>query len=172
MKIYLSGDHAGFKLKEKIKSWLRNEYGKNFYNSPGWAGGLRDNSRKNSSIEIEDFGPLEYNEKDDYPDFVIPMAREIVKNKNSKGIIIAGSGQGESIATNKLKGIRAGLYHGGSTKIVKTGRAHDNINILCLGSRFASEKEAKKAIKSFLETPFNKGRHSRRLNKLKHLGSK
>ena len=87
-KIYLSGDHAGFKLKENVKKWLLEKY------------------------EVEDIGPLVYDKKDDYPDFVIPMARKVAKNKNSRGLIIAGSGQGEAIATNKIKGIKAGLYHG------------------------------------------------------------
>src|SRR3989344_1662962 len=117
-KIYFSGDHAGFYLKEKIKRWLERKY----------------------NLLVEDIGPIVYNKYDDYPDFVISMARKVAKDKNSRGIIIAGSGQGEAIATNKIKGIRAGLYHGGNVKIVDTGRGHDNINILCMGSRFVNEK--------------------------------
>ena len=144
-KIYLSGDHAGFELKENIKKWLLEKY------------------------EVEDVGPLVYDKNDDYPDFVIPMARKVAKNKNSRGLIIAGSGQGEAIATNKIKGIKAGLYHGGSQKIIKTGREHDNINILCLGSRFVSESEAKRAVNLFLKTKFQKGRHSRRLKKIEKI---
>jgi ribose 5-phosphate isomerase B len=144
-KIYLSGDHAGFELKENIKKWLLEKY------------------------EVEDVGPLVYDKKDDYPDFVIPMARKVAKNKNSRGLIIAGSGQGEAIATNKIKGIKAGLYHGGSQKIIKTGREHDNTNILCLGSRFVSESEAKRAVNLFLKTKFQKGRHSRRLKKIEKI---
>jgi len=144
-KIYLSGDHAGFELKENIKKWLLEKY------------------------EVEDVGPLVYDKNDDYPDFVIPMARKVAKNKNSRGLIIAGSGQGEAIATNKIKGIKAGLYHGGSQKIIKTGREHDNTNILCLGSRFVSESEAKRAVNLFLKTKFQKGRHSRRLKKIEKI---
>ena len=144
-KIYLSGDHAGFELKENIKKWLLEKY------------------------EVEDVGPLVYDKKDDYPDFVIPMARKVAKNKNSRGLIIAGSGQGEAIATNKIKGIKAGLYHGGLQKIIKTGREHDNTNILCLGSRFVSESEAKRAVNLFLKTKFQKGRHSRRLKKIEKI---
>jgi len=144
-KIYLSGDHAGFKLKQKLRVWLSKKY------------------------KIEDIGPQEYNKLDDYPDFVIPMARLVAKNPHSPGIIIAGSGQGEAIATNKIKGIKAGLYHGGSNKIVKTGREHDNTNVLCMGSRFVTEKEAKKAINIFLKTKFQKGRHARRLKKIEKI---
>ena len=97
------------------------------------------------------------------------MGKKVAKDKNSRGIIIAGSGQGECIATNKIRGIKAGLYHGGSNKIVNTGRVHDNINILCMGSRFVTENEAKKAINIFLKTKFAGGRHSRRLKKLEKL---
>lgn len=138
-KLYLSGDHAGFKLKEKLKKFLEKK-----------------------GFKIKDFGPLKYNKNDDYPDFVIPMARAVVKDK-VRGLIIAGSGQGESIATNKIKGIRAALYHGGSTKIVQTGRSHDNANVLSFGSRFVTESEAKKAINVFLKTKFEGGRHRRRV---------
>ena len=145
-KIYLSGDHAGFKLKEKLKPWIEKK-----------------------GYRIMDFGPLKYNPKDDYPDFVIPMAKKLTKDKNAAGIIVAGSGQGEAIAKNKVKGIRAGLYHGGSLKIVNTGRAHDNTNILCFGSRFVTEAEAKKAINMFLKTKFDGGRHTRRLKKVSKL---
>lgn len=144
-KIYLSGDHAGLKLKEKLKPWLSKKY------------------------KIEDIGPHHYDKKDDYPDFVIPMGRKVAKDKNSRGIIIAGSGQGEAIATNKIKGIKAGLYHGGPTKIVTTGREHDNTNILCMGSRFVTGAEAKRAINIFLKTKFQKGRHSRRLKKVEKI---
>lgn len=144
-KIYLSGDHAGFKLKEKIKQYLQEK-----------------------GYTIKDFGPFKYNPKDDYPDFVIPMSKKVSKDK-VKGIIIAGSGQGEAIASNKIKNIKAGLYHGGSQRIVKTGREHDDINILCFGSRFVNEQEAKKAINIFLKTKFQGGRHKRRLNKIKKI---
>ena len=148
-KLYISGDHAGFKLKEKLKPWLEKK-----------------------GFKIKDFGPLKYNKNDDYPDFVIPMARAVKNDKNSLGIIIAGSGQGENIATNKIKGIRTALYHGGSTKIIQTGRGHDNANVLSFGSRFVTENEARKAINVFLKTKFEGGRHKRRLKKVGNLGGK
>jgi len=145
-KIYIAGDHAGLKLKLKIKKYL-----------------------ENLNFKVFDFGPLEYDSTDDYPDFVIPLAKKISKEKGSKGIVIAGSGQGEAIAMNKFKNVRAALYHGGNTKIVQTGRAHDNSNILSFGSRFITETEAKRAIKIFLNTGFDEGRHRRRLNKIKKM---
>ena len=144
-KLYLSGDHAGFELKSKLKSWLAKKY------------------------EIHDSGPLTYNKLDDYPDFVIPMAINVAKHKENRGIIIAGSGQGEAIAANKVKGIKAGLYHGGSPRIVESGRGHDDLNILCMGSRFVTEAEAKRAINLFLKTKFDGGRHSRRLKKIEDI---
>ncbi len=147
-ELYLSGDHAGFKLKEKLKPWLEKK-----------------------GFKLKDFGPLRYNKEDDYPDFVIPMARAVSKNK-VRGLIIAGSGQGENIAANKIKGIKCAFYHGGSTKIVNTGRAHDDANILSFGSRFVSESEAKRAIDIFLKTKFEKGRHARRVGKVAKIGGR
>ena len=148
-KIYLSGDHAGFKLKEKIKKFL--------------------DSKK---LRWVDFGPLEYHSNDDYPDFVMPLAKKISHEKNSRGIIIAGSGQGEAIAVNKIKGIRAALYHGGGAKIVEASKIHNNANILSFGARFVTEREAKKAIEIFLETKFAGGRHLRRIKKIDKYGQR
>ena len=143
-KIFLSGDHAGFKLKAKLKSFLEKK-----------------------GYEIKDFGPIEYNPKDDYPDFVVPMAKEVVKTKNSRGIIIAGSGQGEIIAANRVKGARAVLFYGGNSNILKLSRAHNNSNILSLGARFLNEAQVKKAVSIWLKAPFsNAVRHKRRLRKL------
>ncbi len=142
-RIYVGGDHAGFKLKEKLKPFL-----------------------KKLGYEVIDVGPFQYNPEDDYPDFVIPLAKKVAKDKKSIGISFAGSGQGEAIAMNKIKEIRAALYHGGSTKIVRMARAHNNANILSLGARFVSEREAKRAIKVFLNNGFDGGRHKRRLEKI------
>tara|TARA_Y100000310_G_C20468502_1_gene708827 strand:- start:406 stop:873 length:468 start_codon:yes stop_codon:yes gene_type:complete len=144
-KIYLSGDHAGFNLKKKVLSYLEKR-----------------------GYSIEDFGPNKYNSKDDYPDFVVPMAKKVAKDKNSRGIVIAGSGIGEVIASNKIKGIRSVLFHGkANKKFLETSRIHDNTNVLCLGSRFVNEGESKKGINIWLKTEF-KGeiRHKRRLKKI------
>jgi len=145
--IYLSGDHAGLKLKDKIKSFLEKK-----------------------GFSVRDFGPYAFNEKDDYPDFVIPMARS-TRQKNVTGIIFAGSGEGEAIATNKLKGIRASVYHGKNLQVVKATREHNDANILCIGARFVSEGEAKKAVEIFLKTKFLGGKHKRRIKKFERLGS-
>lgn len=149
-KIYVSGDHAGFKLKEKIKPWLEKK-----------------------GYSVIDMGPFKYNPKDDYPDFIIPMARAVSKDKNSRGIIIAGSGQGETIAANRIKGARAALFYGGNPNILKLSRAHNNSNILSIGARFLNEKQAKKAIETWLKAPFsNATRHKRRLKKIEKFGSR
>lgn len=147
--IYLSSDHAGFKIKEKIKDFLGKK-----------------------EFEIRDFGSYVYDEKDDYPDFVIPMAKAVKKKKGKiAGIIFAGSGEGEAIAANKLKGIRASVYHGKNLKIIKATREHNDANILCIGARFVSENEAKKAVEIFLKTKFLGGKHGRRIKKFERLGS-
>ena len=143
-KVFLAGDHAGFTLKEIIKEHLE---------------------RKN--ILHEDIGPKEYNSKDDYPDFVIPMCEKVAKTKNSRGIIIAGSGQGEVIAANKVKGIRAAVIYSYDKKIIKLSRQHNDSNVLSLGARFMKEKEAIKTVELWLKTPFSEAnRHRRRIGKI------
>lgn len=144
MKIYIGSDHAGYELKELLKINL---------SSLGY--------------EVEDKGAFFLDEEDDYPDFIIPVATEVSKDINSFGIILGGSGQGEQISANKIKGIRAIEYYGGNLEIVKLGREHNDANILSLGARFIKEDEAKEAVKLFIETPFsNEERHIRRINKL------
>jgi ribose 5-phosphate isomerase B len=146
MKIYIGGDHAGFFLKEKLKKYS-----------------------EKSGYEVEDTGPYQYNPDDDYPDFVIPLAKKVARDKNSRGIIIAGSGQGEIIAANKSKGIRAVVYYGGNENIIRLSRQHNNSNILSLGARFVNEKEAERAIDVWLKTKFDGGRHLRRLKKIEKI---
>jgi ribose 5-phosphate isomerase B len=144
MKIILSSDHAGFKLKEKIKIFL-----------------------EKNSIEYEDLGPLKYKKDDDYPDYIIPATKKIVKTK-TKGIILGNSGQGEAIAANRIKGARAVVYYGGPLEIIKLSRKHNDSNILSLGTNFISETKAKEVIKLWLKTNFSKDkRHKRRIKKLK-----
>lgn len=150
--IYISGDHAGFKIKQKIKPWL-----------------------KKLGHKVIDCGPLVYHKDDDYPDFVIPMAKKVAKDKNSRGIIIAGSGQGEVIAANRIKGIRTVLYYGykDPRKILKLSREHNDSNVLSMGARFLTEKQIKDAIKIWLATPFSNAiRHKRRLKKIEKHSSK
>lgn len=144
MKIYIGSDHAGYELKEKLKSYIQS-----------------------LNIEVVDKGAFTLDNEDDYPDFIIPVAEAVVKESKSLGIIIGGTGEGEQISANKIDGIRAIEFYGGNLEIVKLGREHNNANILSLGARFITEDEAKNAIILFMNTPFtNDERHVRRINKI------
>ncbi|MAH07352.1 ribose-5-phosphate isomerase [Candidatus Pacearchaeota archaeon] len=151
MVIYLAGDHAGFRLKRKIIDYFIGE-----------------------GIKYDDLGPLDYDEKDDYPDYVVPLARKVAKGKRGKdfGIAVCGSGQGEAIAVNKIRGVRCALYYGGPVKMVKLSKEHNDANVLSLGARFLSEKEAIRAVDIWLKSRFEGGRHLRRLKKISGLGGK
>ena len=145
MKIYIGSDHAGFALKEKLIEFI-----------------------KSLNLEIEDKGAFSLEPTDDYPDFIVPVAKEVSNDENSIGIILGGSGEGEQISANKIDGVRAIEYYGGNLDIVKLGREHNNANILSLGARFINEEEAKKAVEVFINTPFsNEERHERRIEKIK-----
>lgn len=154
MKIYIGSDHAGYELKEKLKSYLL-EIG----------------------YEVNDKGAFALNKDDDFTDFIKPVAKAVASNDGSMGIIIGASGQGEAMCANRYKGVRAAVYYGGKNlqtdilgnkmDIIIGAREHNNANILSLGARFLSVKDAQKAVKSFLETKFNgEERHIRRINKL------
>ncbi|MDP4008839.1 MAG: RpiB/LacA/LacB family sugar-phosphate isomerase [bacterium] len=143
MTIYLASDHAGFALKENIKEHLL---------SLGYV--------------VEDGGAFEENPQDDYPDFIIPTARKVLEHPGSRGIVLGGSGQGEAMAANKVKGVRAAVYYGGDLEIVRLARAHNNATVLSLGARFVSSKEAMEAVQLFLEEPFERGRHEQRIEKM------
>ena len=143
MKIVLATDHAGFELKEKIKKKLLD---KNF--------------------KVKDFGAFTYDSIDDYPDFITPAAKFISKNSDFVGIILGGSGQGEAMAANRIKGIRAAVFYNGPKNIVKLSKQHNNSNILSLGARFLAIEEAMETIKLWLDTDFEGDRHQRRIEKL------
>jgi len=140
--IVLATDHAGFELKEHVKRFLTKK-----------------------GYDIKDFGALEYDRLDDYPDFILPAAKYISKHKLI-GIIFGGSGQGEAMAANRIKGIRAAVFYNGSNEIVELSRLHNNANILSIGARFVSSQEVEKVIELWLSTDFEEGRHEKRINKL------
>ena len=146
MKIHLATDHAGLELKEKIKSHL-----------------------VFLGHEVIDHGAYEYYALDDYPDFIFPCAYAVAKDAKSRGIILGGSGQGEAMAANRVKGIRAAVFYNGPEDIIKLSREHNNANILSLGARFMSEKEIYKIIEIWFESDFQAGRHQRRIDKLDSL---
>lgn len=143
MKIHLATDHAGFKLKERIKKVLMKQ-----------------------NYAVVDHGAFSLDEKDDYPDFISPAAEAVSKNPEDRAIILGGSGEGEAMVANRFKNVRATVYYGGSDKIVTLSREHNNANVLSLGARFLSEREALHAVKVWLATSFTADpRHLRRIHK-------
>ena len=143
MKIYLGSDHAGYELKEKLKIFLGEK-----------------------GYEMKDFGAFSLNPEDDYPDFVRSVAEAVAADPESRGVVFGGSGQGEAIICNRSKGVRAAVYYGGNQEIVKLSREHNDANVLSFGARFVSEEEAKEALTLWLATPFEGGRHQRRVEKI------
>ncbi|MBS0000839.1 MAG: RpiB/LacA/LacB family sugar-phosphate isomerase [Cyclobacteriaceae bacterium] len=146
--IYIASDHAGFELKEHLKTLL-----------------------EKMGLEFTDIGPHKYQEQDDYPDYIFPAAKKVAEKPDvHKGIVIGGSGQGEVIVANKVKGIRAGLYNGGPEEIVTFMRTHNNTNVLSLGAQFISPQQALMVVKSWLETSYpGEERHQRRIDKISRL---
>ena len=139
-KIFISSDHAGFKLKEAIKSYLSNK-----------------------KISYTDMGPYNDN-RVDYPDFAHKVAKKVKLNKNNVGILVCGSGMGMNIAANKHKNIRASQCF--NLKSTKLSRLHNDANIITLGSRLLTKKNALSCVGVFLNTKFEGGRHSKRIKKI------
>ena len=105
---------------------------------------------------------------DDYPDFIFPCAQAVASDKDSKGIILGGSGQGEAMAANRVKGVRAAVYYNGPDEIIKLSREHNDANILSLGARFMTEDEIYDILEMWFAESFGGGRHQRRIEKLDH----
>ncbi len=132
-KIFISSDHAGFKLKEAIKNHLRNK-----------------------KVIFEDLGPKDES-RVDYPDYAHKVAKKVKLSKSNVGILVCGSGTGMNIAANKHKNIRAAQCF--NLKSTKLSRLHNDANIITLGSRLITKKNALKFISVFLNTKFDGGRH-------------
>lgn len=145
MKVIFASDHAGYDLKTALVAYVA---------------GL--------GYETEDLGPHEYVPEDDYTDTIAPLAKAVAKEPAGVfGVAIGGSGQGEAIVANRMKGVRAGVYYGGNLGIVETMREHNDANVLSIGARFLPEEEAKEAVKLFLETAFSEDeRHIRRIKEI------
>ena len=138
--LVLASDHAGYDLKENIKTYL-----------------------ESNNFNIKDLGP--FNEDSvDYPDYGNILGKFILENKNSIGIAICGSGIGISIALNRMLGIRAALCS--NEEIAKLSRNHNDANVLVLAGRFMNLKKSSSIIDVFLKESFEGGRHERRVNKL------
>ena len=139
-KIFISSDHAGYKLKESIKHYLDKK-----------------------KITYNDLGPNNIN-RVDYPDYAHKVAKKVKKNKNNIGILICGSGTGMNMAANKHKNIRAAQCF--NLKSTKLSRLHNDANIITLGSRLLTKKNALSFVGVFLKTKFEGGRHSTRIKKI------
>ena len=143
MIIALGTDHAGFDLKEVVKKFL-----------------------EENNFEVKDFGAYVYDSADDYPDFINPTAEFVSKNNDAMGIVFGGSGQGEAMAANRIKGIRAAVFYDGPDDIIELSKLHNNANILSIGARFVSKQKSEEIINLWLSTDFEKGRHQKRIDKL------
>jgi len=142
MRLHIGSDHAGLELKNELLAHL-----------------------VNNGHDVTDHGPYEYDALDDYPDFCIPAAQAVAKDASSLGIVIGGSGNGEQISANKVKGIRSVLAW--SVETAKLGKEHNNANVVSIGGRMHSIEECKAIIDVFIATPFsNDERHIRRINKI------
>ena len=142
MRIHIGSDHAGLELKAALVSYLQGK-----------------------GHDVKDHGPHEYDAVDDYPDFCIPAAIATVAEPGSLGIVLGGSGNGEQIAANKVKGVRAALAW--NIETAKLARDHNNANVIGIGGRMHPIDECKAIIDAFIGTPFsNDERHIRRINKI------
>ena len=139
-KIFISSDHAGYKLKELIKGYLDKK-----------------------KITYNDLGPINDN-RVDYPDFAHKVAKKVKINKDNFGILICGSGTGMNITANRHKNIRAAQCY--NSKSTKLSRLHNDANIITLGSRLLSKNIALKCVSIFLSTKFEGGRHTKRIKKI------
>jgi ribose 5-phosphate isomerase B len=140
MKIAIGADHAGFELKEKVKSKLEEK-----------------------GISVKDFGAYS-DESVDYPDFGHPVATDVETGMADLGIVICGSGNGINMTVNKHKAIRSALCW--TVELAELARQHNNANVLALAARFVDEETNMKIVEAFTNTEFEGGRHERRVNKI------
>ena len=148
MRVHIGSDHAGLELKNSLVDHL-----------------------KNSGHDVVDHGPHEYDALDDYPVFCIPAAQGVADESGSFGIVLGGSGNGEQMAANKVKGIRAALVW--SVETAKLAREHNDANVIAIGGRMHSIEVCKELIDVFLATPFsNDERHIRRIGQVSNFETK
>jgi ribose 5-phosphate isomerase B len=163
MKIYLATDHAGFELKNIIKTHLESQ-----------------------KYEVIDCGAETFDKNDDFVEFIARAAENVSKEPESKAIIFGGSGQGEAIVANKFNNVRAVVFYGpvaaagaidasgakstDTFEIIKLSRIHNNANVLSFGARFVTKEDAIKAVDIWLTTQFSgEERHKRRIEKITQL---
>lgn len=140
LPIAIGSDHAGFQYKEQLKTWLAQQ---------GWS--------------VDDKG-THSTESTDYPDYAHPVASMVEEGKAAAGILICGSGNGVCMTANKHQGIRAALCW--NEELASLARQHNNANVLCMPERFVDYATAQRMAELFLSTPFEGGRHERRVEKI------
>jgi len=148
VKIGIAADHGGYELKEILRPYLQS-----------------------LGHEVEDFGAFEINKLDDYPDFVIPLAKAVANKEVERGIAVCGSGVGASVVANKVAGVRAALINDHFS--AHQGVEDDDLNMMCLGGRITGPMVAEEFVTAFLDARFtNAERHLRRLQKVNDLEKK
>lgn len=145
MKYYIGADHAGIEIKKFVKELF-----------------------EKLGHEVEDLGPFSY-DRVDYPDFAVKVCEAVLKDQDSKGILICGSGIGMSMAANKFDGIRAALCH--NEYSAKMAREHNDANVLCLGERVSGYGMVEAIVDAWNSNSFEGGRHEGRVEKINKLGS-
>ncbi|HEX2222732.1 MAG TPA: ribose 5-phosphate isomerase B [Thermoanaerobaculia bacterium] len=143
MKIAIGSDHAGFRYKEAIREHLTRQ-----------------------GHEVQDFGTYS-TDSVDYPVFILPVARAVAAGEAERGIVLGGSGNGEAMAANRVKGVRCALCW--NPESARLGRSHNDANVISLGERMMSLETALEIVGIWLETPFEGGRHVRRIQLLDEL---
>jgi ribose 5-phosphate isomerase B len=145
MHVGIAADHGGFVLKAEVMHWLRR-----------------------SGYQVRDFGAFELNRADDYPEYIVPMARAVATGALQRGIALCASGVGASIAANKVPGVRAGLVH--DVFSARQGVEDDDMNVICLGGRVNSAASAIELVRTFLGAHFSgAARFQRRLAEVRAL---
>ena len=147
MKIYIGADHRGVALKKRIVDFLGKK-----------------------GLDIVDVGAHDSKVSCDYPKFSFRVAQSVVQDKDARGILVCMTGIGHSMAANRVRGARAALCY--NKKAAQLSRAHNNANILVLGSKFVTQKEIFMILNTWLKTSFEGGRHLRRVNQIDQLGKK
>jgi ribose 5-phosphate isomerase B len=140
MKIAIASDHAGFRYKTMLSRYLAD-----------------------AGHEVVDFGTYS-DEPADYPDYVRPAAEAVASREVDRGIVLGGSGNGEAIVANRVRGVRCTLCW--NTESARLARSHNDSNMLSLGERMLSEQDARAIVDTWLATPFDGGRHARRIAKI------
>jgi ribose 5-phosphate isomerase B len=140
MKIAIGSDHAGFRYKEEIKSFL-----------------------ESLGHNVEDFG-THSEERVDYPRFIRPVAEAVAAGTAERGVVLGGSGNGEAMMANRIKGVRCALCW--NEESARMGRLHNDANVVSIGQRMVTEEMALEIVRIWLDTPFEGGRHLRRIQML------